>query len=275
VIVAVVRWVVRGALVALVAVSASPAGAVAATGQAPVIVVLDASGSMDDQLAGGDIKIDAARDAVHALVDQLPDGAQLGLAVYGNGARGCQDATVVHKVKPLDRSAVNAAVDEVRAAGDTPIGRALRVAAAELPAAGPRSIVLVSDGEDTCAPPDPCDVAKELAKQGIDLRIHAIGFDVDDTAKEQLTCLSQATGGTYVEARDAGTLSRTLNQITRDAAGSGGFWSNLTEKPLFWIGVSLLALLLAALVIVLIVRGRRATKPASGTPAWSRPGPPY
>jgi Ca-activated chloride channel family protein len=53
----------------------------------------------------------------------------------------------------------------------TPIGESLRQAAAALPADGPRAIGLVSDGIDTCAPPEPCDVAGELAGAGVELAV--------------------------------------------------------------------------------------------------------
>jgi Ca-activated chloride channel family protein len=192
---------------------------------APVMVVLDASGSMNEAIAGSGTKMAAARTAVHTLVQQAPDDARLGLTVYGAGtgnsaaekAAGCQDVKVVHKVGALDRPALDAAVDGVQARGYTPIGQSLRVAAAELPAEGPRSIVLVSDGIDTCAPPDPCEVARELARQGTDLRIHAVGFDIDDKARQQLDCVARATGGTYVDAPDTATLTSALNRITQRA----------------------------------------------------------
>jgi Ca-activated chloride channel family protein len=127
---------------------------------APVVVVLDASGSMAEPIAGGDTKMAAAKDAVHTLVGALPAQARLGMAVYGTGtgssagekAAGCRDVRVVHDVGPLDRPALDAAVDEVEPRGYTPIGQSLRTAAAELPTEGPRSVVLVSDREDTCAP---------------------------------------------------------------------------------------------------------------------------
>ena len=96
------------------------------------------------------------------------------------------------------------------ASGYTPVGNALRAAADALPNEGPRSIVLVSDGEDTCAPPAPCDVANELHQQGIDLVIHTVGFKVDATAREQLSCIAQATGGTYSDAADAAALTQAL-----------------------------------------------------------------
>ncbi len=70
--------------------------------------------------------------------------------------------------------------------------------------------MLVSDGEDTCAPPAPCDVASELHQQGIDLTIHTVGFKVDPTAREQLSCIAQTTGGTYSDAADAGQLTQAL-----------------------------------------------------------------
>jgi Ca-activated chloride channel family protein len=189
----------------------------------PVMVVLDASGSMKEPVSGGGTKMVAAKDAVHTLVEQLPDEASMGLAVYGTAtgssdaekAAGCKDVKVVHDVGPLDRSALNSAVDGIRPRGYTPIGQSLRTAADALPAEGPRSIVLVSDGEDTCAPPDPCEVAEELAERGVDLRIHAVGFDVDGPARQQLSCVAQVTGGEYVDAKDAGSLEDALERIGR------------------------------------------------------------
>ena len=210
---------------AYAAAAARVAGAPAADELAPVMVVLDASGSMRGAAGGGTDKMTAAKRAVGALVREAPAGARLGLTVYGTGtgnapadkAKGCQDVRVARQVGPLDGPAFLAAVDGVKARGYTPIGRALRVAASALPPGGPRAIVLVSDGIDSCAPPDPCDVARELAETGLDLRVHAIGFDVDAAAQRQLTCLAQATGGTYAAAPDAAALGRALNRVTRRA----------------------------------------------------------
>ncbi|MFG1798101.1 VWA domain-containing protein [Nocardia sp. NPDC049149] len=117
----------------------------------------------------------------------------------------------------MDRAALTSAVDGIKASGWTPMGAALRQAAQTLPNPGPRSIVLVSDGDDTCAPPDPCAVAQELKKQGIDLVLHAIGFAVDDKARAQLTCMAQATGGTYNDAADGPALERILPRVSTAA----------------------------------------------------------
>ena len=123
------------------------------TESTPVMVVLDASGSMKQADAPGP-RIDAAKRAVGELVAALPDDARVGLTVYGTGtgssdaekARGCKDITQLVPVERVDRAAFGRAVAGLRASGYTPIGESLRVAARGLPAEGPRSIVLVSDG---------------------------------------------------------------------------------------------------------------------------------
>ena len=189
----------------------------ASTPVVPVMVVLDASGSMNQTDAPGP-RIDAAKAAVTSLIDTLPAQAQVGLQVYGTGTgstdaekqAGCTDIKTLAPVAPLNAEALKAQVATVVAAGYTPIGNALRAAADALPNEGPRSIVLVSDGEDTCAPPAPCDVANELEQQGIDLTIHTVGFKVDPVAREQLSCIAQSTGGTYSDAADATALTQAL-----------------------------------------------------------------
>ncbi|QNE17287.1 VWA domain-containing protein [Kribbella qitaiheensis] len=192
----------------------------------PVMVVLDSSGSMTARDAGGTgTRMDAAKRAVGSMVDGLPAQAQVGLAIYGAGtgssgaekAAGCRDVRVVQPVQTVDKAALKRAVSATKASGYTPIGQALRTAAAQLPKEGQRSVVLVSDGEDTCAPPQPCDVAKELHQQGVDLHVHAIGFRVDAKARAQLACIAQNTGGTYHDASDADSLLGVLGRVTERA----------------------------------------------------------
>ena len=207
----------------------TPAARTAPSGTAtvPVMIVLDASGSMNQSDAPGP-RIDAAKSAVTSLLDGLPAQTQVGLQVYGTGTgstdaerqAGCADIKTLAPVGPLNAAALKSQVATVVAAGYTPIGTALRAAADALPNEGPRSIVLVSDGEDTCAPPAPCEVANELHQQGVDLVIHSVGFKVDAAAREQLACIAQTTGGTYSDAADAGQLTQAL-AIKVDYAAAG------------------------------------------------------
>ena len=189
----------------------------------PVMVVLDASGSMKQADAPGP-RIDAAKKAITDLVAALPGTARVGLTVYGTStssaasakAAGCKDIRQLIPVQAVDRAAFGSAVAGIKASGYTPIGRSLQVAAQSLPAEGPRSVVLVSDGEDTCAPPAPCDVAKQLKAAGTDLVVHTIGFKVNAAARAQLSCVAAATGGTYREAASGAALGAVLtNRVQR------------------------------------------------------------
>ncbi len=161
-------------------------------------------------------RIDAAKRAVLTLVDGLPDGSPVGLIVYGTStdsseaaeASGCQDIKTLVRVAPVDKTAFAAAVNGVVASGYTPLGSSLRSAVAELPASGPRNIIVVSDGEDTCQPPEPCAVATEIS--GADLTIHTVGFRVSGPAKDALACIAKAGGGSYVDAANAAQLQAFL-----------------------------------------------------------------
>ncbi|MFE6925251.1 VWA domain-containing protein [Nocardia sp. NPDC057663] len=191
---------------------------------APTMLILDASGSMQRPDQGATM-MDSAKKAVRTFVDSAPAEAKVGLTTYGTGtgndeadkAAGCRDVQILQPPNTIDKPALTSAVDSIQARGWTPMGTALRQAAEALPSSGPRSIVLVSDGDDTCAPPDPCEVAKELKQKGIDLVVHSIGFAVDDKARAQLTCMAQATGGSYSDAADGAALERILPRVSSAA----------------------------------------------------------
>jgi Ca-activated chloride channel homolog len=202
-----------------VAVGQPPDEAAAAKGS--MMFVLDASGSMVDGLPGGGTKMDAAKTAMNTLIDGLPVNLDVGLEVYGTStgsaqaekAAGCEDVRVLAPVGKVDKAALRTHVAGIRPRGYTPIGRSLDKAAEALPDSGPRAIVLVSDGIDTCAPPTPCDVARGLAGAGVELAVHTIGFQVDPAAKAQLECIADDTGGEYHDAPDARALEELLPEI--------------------------------------------------------------
>ena len=219
------RW--AGVLVALaaLALAAAPAGA-QTTEQDPeqdggaVLLLLDASKSMAKPAGGGRTRIEAAREAVRQVVGALPRDAQVGLRVYGsrlsNTTRraGCRDTRLTVPVGPLDKEALVAGVEALEPTGFTPIGRSLRATPQDLASAsGRRTVVLVSDGGDNCAPPDPCRVARDVAEQGIDLSIQVIGLQVDERARRQLRCIARAGGGAYVDAGDPEELIDELRAV--------------------------------------------------------------
>ncbi|UGQ11316.1 VWA domain-containing protein [Yinghuangia sp. ASG 101] len=217
-----------GLLPSAPAASAAPGTpAVPEVGSPPKInLVLDLSGSMKADDAGGQTRLAAAKQAVGRIIDTAPQDAPLGVRVYGasypgeDTAQGCADTGQLFPVGAMDAAARASASQKVAAldaVGFTPIGVALRAAAQDLGTDGPRRIVLISDGEDTCAPPPPCDVAKELKAAGIDLAIDAVGFKTTGAARDQLKCIAQATGGSYADADNAEALTANLGTLFRRA----------------------------------------------------------
>jgi len=181
-----------------------------------VLVILDGSDSMNEDAGDGGTRLDAAKAALGELIDAVPEGAQVGLRVYGNElsgvsrAQGCKDTNLVTPVGPLDREQFKAEVDALEGKGRTPIGRSLLKAPQDLGPSGDRTVILVSDGGDNCAPPPPCEAARRIAQRGLKLSISVVGLQVNERVRRQLECIAEAGGGTYVDARDPEALRREL-----------------------------------------------------------------
>nr|WP_239139964.1 VWA domain-containing protein [Plantactinospora endophytica] len=189
-----------------------------------VELVLDVSGSMRAADIGGRSRISVAQQAFNEVVDALPDETHLGIRVLGATYQGkdkavaCRDTQQLVPVGPVDRAAAKDAIATLRPTGHTPIGLALREAAGDLGTeGGNRRIVLITDGEDTCAPPDPCDVARELAAQGTKLVVDTLGLAPDEKVRRQLLCIAGATGGTYTAAQTPEQLTKRIRQLVRRA----------------------------------------------------------
>ncbi|MFD6277661.1 VWA domain-containing protein [Streptomyces sp. NPDC060209] len=214
-----------GVLPAGAAVPAAPgATAQEGPGGGGLVMVLDSSGSMSEDDGTGRTRMESARAAVGTVVDALPDGHPAGLRVYGaDRPRGCTDTRLVRPVSALDRAAMKKAVAGVEPRGDTPIGLSLQKAAEDLHtpsvgAVGTRTILLISDGEDTCGTPRPCEVAEQLGREGVGLRIDTVGFQVEGAAREQLECIAEAGNGRYYDAPDADALARQLQRSAQLSA---------------------------------------------------------
>ncbi|MEU1054390.1 VWA domain-containing protein [Streptomyces sp. NPDC005876] len=216
-------------LAALAAQLALPAGASAGepTGEdAPKVnLVLDVSGSMRTRDIDGGSRMAAAKRAFNEVLDATPEEVRLGIRTLGadypgdDQKRGCQDTARLYPVGPLDRTEAKAAVATLAPTGWTPIGPALLKAADDLDGGtGSKRIVLISDGEDTCAPLDPCEVAREIAAKGIGLTIDTLGLVPNAKMRQQLSCIAEATGGTYTSVEHADELTDRVNQLVDRAA---------------------------------------------------------
>ncbi len=188
-----------------------------------LLLMLDASGSMLEADPSGLTRMDAAKQGLSAVVDKLPDNAQVGLRVYGATVMGgtptpeaCADTQLVHPIGTIDKTGLKAAINGFAAKGETPIAHSLQKALEDLGTTGKRNIILVSDGEESCVP-DPCPVIKELIGNGIDLQIDTVGYAVGDKARQQLQCIANAAHGTYYDAANADQIAASINKLSQRA----------------------------------------------------------
>ncbi|MFZ7112281.1 MAG: vWA domain-containing protein [Desulfatiglandales bacterium] len=181
-----------------------------------VMFLLDASGSMWGR-AKGKTKIEIAREVMGRIVPSLPAEVKVGLTVYGHRKKGdCSDIEVVVEPGSDDRMRVVDTVNAINPKGMTPIADSITMVVDKLKGReAETTIILVSDGEETCHD-DPCGVVKALKESGIRFILHVVGFDVTAGQRAQLQCLSDAAGGTYFDAGDADSLLAALTTVTRE-----------------------------------------------------------
>ncbi|MFC9753061.1 VWA domain-containing protein [Streptomyces sp. NPDC056921] len=190
-----------------------------------VELVLDVSGSMRTRDIDGQSRMTAAKQAFNEVLDAVPEQVELGIRTLGaeypgdDRKVGCKDTKQLYPVGPLDRTEAKTAVATLAPTGWTPIGPALLGAADDLEGGdSTRRIVLISDGEDTCGPLDPCEVARDIAARGIHLVIDTLGLVPNAKIREQLTCIAEATGGTYTAVQHTDELSGRVKQLVDRAA---------------------------------------------------------
>ncbi len=174
------------------------------------ILIIDASGSMWGQI-DEKAKISIAKEVLGDLLKDLPADRRLGLMTYGHRREGdCADIEMLTPVGS-DRTAIAAAVSKISPKGKTPMADSIKKAAEQLGyTENKASVILVSDGIETCEP-DPCGVAAALEKAGADFTVHVVGFDVaEENAQAQLRCLAENTGGVFVSASNAAELGEAL-----------------------------------------------------------------
>jgi len=196
--------------------AATGAGASSLAPGVAVEIILDTSGSMNKKLAGRP-RIDIARDSLETLIGEpLADGVPVAVRVFGgkgkkNKAR-CQ-TRLVQPLQPLDRGTMLDLIGELGAGRKTktPIAAALKAVATDLAAVtGPRSVVLVTDGNETCKG-DPAAAIEELRAAGIDITLNIVGFALEDEElKSQMAAWAEAGDGSYFDASGAEDLEASL-----------------------------------------------------------------
>ena len=191
----------------------------ASTLSPPLAVVMDLSGSMNDDDGTGRVKLDGAKEGlVKTVQGQASRGQRIGVWTYPGGAEqsGCSAGSWLAPVEKHDPVSLSATINGVTADGNTPTGPALRAVADSLKQNGTTNavVLLVSDGLSNCGPP-PCEVAREIVAEGFDVTVEAVGFQIDEKGRDELTCVAQATQGHYHDVNDTAELEKQIQALTQ------------------------------------------------------------
>jgi hypothetical protein len=177
-------------------------------------IILDLSGSMKLPL-GKSTRIATARRVLRDVVAKLPDDFNVGLRVYGHryGSKQketCTDSELVWPIQKLDRQRLLSIVDAKQPRGETPLVYSVLQTAADLKTVGGGSVILITDGEESCQG-DPIAAARELKASGVDVNLKILGFTLTGQhVRQELSQFAAATGGHYYGAEDGEALGRAL-----------------------------------------------------------------
>ncbi len=191
----------------------------AASGKDPVLFILDASGSMAE-LFGGVSRMAAARLMLQEQLARLEQDVPIGLVAYGNRIPGCRSVRIYAPIRTKNRGSLKSQVKQMEPAGSTPIARTLRLIGDSVIPAHPRTtVVLISDGAESCGG-NPAAEARKLLAKGKDVRINVIGLAVDQATAIELGQIAQAGQGAYYNVQNHTDLERAIQLSTGRTPGS-------------------------------------------------------
>ncbi len=177
-------------------------------------IILDASGSMKTML-GKQSRWDTALDTLEDVLTKLPDDFNVGLRMYGHrelstSPKTCTDSQLVVPVRKLDRAGILKTANSFKPKGETPLVFSALQAPADLKALGGGTVILITDGEESCKG-DAVKAAAELKASGLDIRLDIVGFAVTNPKTQaDLAAFAQASGGSFRAADSGKALSDAL-----------------------------------------------------------------
>jgi Ca-activated chloride channel family protein len=179
-------------------------------GPLTTMLVIDISGSMD--VAG---KLDAAKSAALAYIDQMEPGDRAGLIAFD------VESTVVQTVTE-DRQSLAEAIHSLKTGGDTAMFDALIEGIRQLePVPGRKAIIVLTDGMDNSSTATLEDTLARTGGGGLSISAIGLGDRSELGAsfaglnEERLEALAQRAGGVYTRTADAAELRQTYQRLGR------------------------------------------------------------
>jgi hypothetical protein len=176
---------------------------------------------MNEQLPGGEVKVQVIRKAVADFVDRLPEGIGLAVVIYGRDREVPSKVEVLRKLGPLDagvRAQIRGALADMVPSGQAPLAAALKQAGQELAAdSAAAGIILITDGPDTCNGDASAQAATLANGTNLSYGVNVIGFGVTPKDFRELRGTAQAGKGRFHDPQTLAELNQTLAEVLADA----------------------------------------------------------
>ncbi|MEK7467166.1 MAG: vWA domain-containing protein [Planctomycetota bacterium] len=164
-----------------------------------LVVLLDASGSMNEEVSPGRRKLAEAREALRSLVGAARENTTFAFVAFAEQARWIHSPT-------SDRASLLRAIDQLDAGGPTLIAPALAKASEAIGSGGKRHVVLVSDGQSAEDPAVLIERADALRSAGATVSAIAEGSDANGTLLEKIA------PGHFYKMKNLAELSKILRE---------------------------------------------------------------
>lgn len=193
-----------------------------------IMIILDVSGSMGDPM-GNQSRMEAAKEALTKYVNDIPEGVNVGLIVYGHQGdateagkeASCAGVEAIGQLGSVTSGNIGTLLSPYQPNGWTPIGDALNLAYSQMQLTGENNkVVLVTDGLETCDS-NPVTIANTISSDpNVQLVVDVVGFGISlDAEREELKQIAEAGGGLYINVEEAGDFDDYVKaQRDRDTA---------------------------------------------------------
>jgi predicted Ser/Thr protein kinase len=187
-----------------------------------LMFVLDASGRMRQEL-GDKERFDVAKDMIAKMVDQLPDGALVGVRIYGSRLRATEPGAEIDSILlvppvPLNKRQVMTHLTAQQVRGLAPLTFSIIETVKDLAPVRQDvelAVVLLVDGKDTDRRANPVPAVGDLAGSHAGMKVHVVGFDTEDEdIIDRLKKMAAAGGGAYISATNAKDALAKLSAAT-------------------------------------------------------------
>ena len=174
-----------------------------------VVVIVDGSGSMREPFAGAPSRMSMAKDAIASVVNGLPDPVDVALIDFSN----CDQVRLDKFYSQPERPSLIREVRGLQPDRGTPLARSIERAGNIVSADVESTIVVVSDGEDTCGR-DPCAAARAVKAKRPNVTINVIDVS-GEGGRAMVQCIAAATGGKVLTPNSSLDMKNKVQQATR------------------------------------------------------------